>query len=219
MNSGKPTGTMQRVWGRSSSAKSLVGITKPKNPCAFTLIELLVVIAVIAILAALLLPALNRARSAANSTVCKSNLRQWSIALRQYVDDFQVYPPGLVLNEAYSPSNPALYLIWSNRLERYTSTHWGTWSWDMPGRAPQGIHVCPDYLRLRGSFHEWGYGAYGYNDPAILILAGITPIHAGNRADFSPVSKASDLPGKLFCFSLDSVFSFRYLLVSGQTTG
>ena len=53
----------------------------------------------------------------------------------------------------------------------------------------------------------------------ILILAGITPIHAGNRADFSPVSKASDLPGKLFCFSLDSVFSFRYLLVSGQTTG
>jgi prepilin-type N-terminal cleavage/methylation domain-containing protein/prepilin-type processing-associated H-X9-DG protein len=162
--SGKPTGTMQRVSGRSWSAKSLVGITKPKNPCAFTLIELLVVIAVIAILAALLLPALSRARIAANSTVCKSNLRQWSIALRQYVDDFQVYPPGLVVNETLSPSSPAPYVIWANRLERYTSTHWGTWSWDMPGRAPQGIHVCPDYLRLRGFFSESGEGAYGYND-------------------------------------------------------
>ncbi len=139
-------------------------VARRRNPCAFTLIELLVVIAVIAILAALLLPALNRARIAANSTVCKSNLRQWSIALRQYVDDFQVYPPGLVVNEMLSPSNPAPYVIWANRLERYTSTHWGTWFWDYPGRPPQGIHVCPDYLRLRGGFYEWGEGAYGYND-------------------------------------------------------
>src|SRR5207245_11748303 len=57
----------------------------------FTLIELLVVIGVIAILASLVLPTLSRARMAADSAVCQSNLRQQAIGLAYYVEDFHAY--------------------------------------------------------------------------------------------------------------------------------
>src|SRR5690242_20256594 len=53
---------------------------------AFTLVELLVVIGIISLLVSILLPTLARARAAANSVACLSNLRQWSIAFRMYTD-------------------------------------------------------------------------------------------------------------------------------------
>ena len=60
---------------------------------AFTLIELLVTIALIAILAALLLPVLARARDQAQTTQCATNLRQWGLALRMYADDNSDFLP------------------------------------------------------------------------------------------------------------------------------
>jgi prepilin-type N-terminal cleavage/methylation domain-containing protein len=54
---------------------------------AFTLIELLVVIAIIGILAALLVPALSRARAQAYSAPCKNHLHQMGLALQMYVQE------------------------------------------------------------------------------------------------------------------------------------
>ncbi len=66
-----------------------------KSQHGFTLIELLVVISIIALLIALLLPALAKARSLAMRVVCASNMRQIGIALHEYANEFRgQYPMG-----------------------------------------------------------------------------------------------------------------------------
>ncbi len=107
----------------------------------FTLIELLIVIAIIAILAAMLLPALNRAREHAVELKCLNNKKQTMMAQQTYGNDYQDYLICEQLEE-----NGAIY--WSSKFEtlRY---------------SPRGAMQCPSALNKededsRGALHTFG---------------------------------------------------------------
>lgn len=177
-----------------------VGAPRVRKFSGFTLIELLVVIAIIAILAAMLFPALARAKAQAQSAKCKSNLRQYGIALHMYVDDNRFYFP-------YSFQRPSSWQYWWDSLALYLQIQW----------TNRAFH-CPAYQGAVGTgFPPGTGGSYAYNvlgTGESTVGTGIAPVPEllglGSLSTVPPIPLVGEskvlMPSEMFAFADSRIF-------------
>jgi len=124
---------------------------------AFTLVELLVVISIIALLLAILMPSLQKARGQAQSVICKSNLRQWSLIFRMYLDEHKErFMNGYAGDTTGMPNNPRCRL-WMTALDPYIKA----------GASGNNIRLCPKATKstLERALHP--FAAYEQGPAAV----------------------------------------------------
>src|SRR5579872_1218381 len=136
---------------------------------AFTLVELLVVMVIIAILAALLLPALTRTKETGRSAACLSNLHQIGLGLQLYVQDNQNHLPTMydrpLPSSGAPPSGPSMDVV---------LTHG-----DYVGST--NVFHCPSdnkqLFELTGSSYAWNFLLNGQDADHLQMLTNTFPLN------------------------------------------
>lgn len=127
----------------------------------FTLIELLVVIAIIALLMAILIPSLNRAKKQAKVVVCQANLKQWAVIFSMYTNENNGY-----FMKGYAGSQAVVKDTWVGALRPYY-------------KNPK-IRVCPTATKPISEGANLGSFLHGASSALVLATLGHGLAHEEN---------------------------------------
>ena len=139
----------------------------------FTLIELLVVIAIIAILAAILFPVFQKVRENARRASCTSNLKQLSIAVVQYQQDFDEIMPGSAGNATLGGW---IYFTGYTASPSQTPTAFDPTQGSIyPYVKSKGVYICPDESSNQGNSYSingpiCGQALSQFTQPSATVL-------------------------------------------------
>ncbi|MBI4027546.1 MAG: prepilin-type N-terminal cleavage/methylation domain-containing protein [Verrucomicrobia bacterium] len=186
-----------------------------KSSCqhAFTLVELLVVVAIIAILAALLLPALKNAREAAKKAGCVNNLKQIGQLIHLYANDNNGQAPPGVLEWGYRGGN-SVNTAYNGAAMPMMKLNLGVLCWDyIPRSNAAKVLFCPS--RVQGFDASGGLpfylGGYAQDDGESFLDAGIPLVLTRGLATDIAHRMQLDLP---IILSIKTIVSAMVIYVS-----